>query len=413
VLAFARYRAAGAKSGENPALSRNGEAASVRRRTSPVDAHGALAERTLEGWGAAAARPFRATAHLARAPFRVGARTPGKERRMHRLPRRIAVAFVSVSLLLTAAAPAQAALTDRERTRRAVGYIASQQRNNGSIPAFSPIGSTADAVLAFVAAGTGLPSMRDALRYLARQTRQGNVTGVGLKAKVVLAFSAAGRDPRDVGGRNLVLQLRGAFDSSPLPVVFDTALAVLAIEAAGAATPAPAIQRLIANQCPDGGWPYDRYRSAREDGHCFSGDPNTDFFLSDTNSTALAVMALDAAGATPSVDPFGFFGEIRDDEHGGWGYTWGFTSTDANSTALVLQAYAAEGRDAPSRAERALRLLQYPRCGAFAFGFADGSPTDPDVGATIGAVPGLRALAMPFTGDVSGRALDTPDCPAA
>ena len=330
---------------------------------------------------------------------------------MHRLLRRIAVVTVSLSLLLAAAAPAHA-LTDRERIRRAIGFIASQQRNNGSIPAFSPIGSTADAVLAFVAAGTGRPSMREALGYLARQTELGNVTGVGLQAKVALAFSAAGRDARDVGGRNLVLQLRAAFDGSPRPVVFDTALAVLAIEAAGADAPAAAVQRLIANQCPDGGWPYDRYRSAGEDGHCFSGDANTDFFLSDTNTTALAVMALEAAGAEPSSDPFGFLTAIRDDEHGGWGYTWGFASTDANSTALVLQAYTAAGRDAPARAERALRSLQYPRCGAFAFGFAGGQPTDPDVGATIGAVPGIRALAMPFTGEVAGSAPETPACPA-
>jgi hypothetical protein len=331
---------------------------------------------------------------------------------MHRLPRRIAVAFVSLSLLLVAS-PARAALTDAERMDRAVGYIASQQKNNGSIPAFSPIGSTADAVLAFVAAGTGRPSMRAALGYLTRQTELGNITSVGLRAKVALAFSAAGRDPRDVAGRNLVLQLRRAFDAAPLPMVFDTALAVLALEAADAETPAGAIQRLIANQCPDGGWPFDRYRRAVEDGHCFSGDAASDFFLSDTNSTALAVMALEAAGAAPPVNPFGFFRDIRDDRRGGWGYTWGFTSTDANSTALVLQAYAAARREPPGAAERALRSLQYARCGAFAFGFSGGEPTAPDVGATIGAVPGLRGLAMPFTGEVTGAAPDVRACPAA
>ena len=327
---------------------------------------------------------------------------------MHRLPRRIAVASLS---LLLAASPARAALTDAERMDRAVGSIASQQKNNGSIPAFSPIGSTADAVLAFVAAGTGRPSMRAALAYLTGQVELGNVTSVGLRAKVALAFSAAGRDPRDVGGRNLVLQLRQAFDGPPLPLVFDTALAVLAIEAAGGETPPAAIQRLIANQCPDGGWPFDRYRSVVEDGHCFTGDAGSDFFLSDTNSTALVVMALEAAGAGASVNPFGFLRDIRDPRRGGWGYTWSFTSTDANSTALVLQAYAAAGREPPRAAERALRSLQYVRCGAFAFGYSGGEPTAPDVGATIGAVPGIRGLAMPFTREVDGRAPATPDCP--
>ena len=43
----------------------------------------------------------------------------------------------------------------RPRAERGVAYLASQQQPDGSIPAFSPVGSTADAVLAFVAAGVG------------------------------------------------------------------------------------------------------------------------------------------------------------------------------------------------------------------------------------------------------------------
>ena len=333
---------------------------------------------------------------------------------MHRLPRRIAVASITLSLLLAAAVPAHAALTDRQRMDRAVGSIASQQRNNGSIPAFSPIGSTADAVLAFVAAGKGRPSMRAALRYLTNQVERGNVTGVGLKAKVALAFSAAGRDPRDVAGENLILQLRNAYMNGLSPIVFDTALAVLAIEAADAGVPAAARNFLVDNQCPDGGWPYDAFHSGTENARCeHATDPDSDSFLSDTNSTALALMALAATGATPDENPFRFLREIRDDDRGGWGYTWGFTATDANSTALVLQAYDAVGRDAPGAAERALRRLQYGRCGAFAFGFDDGGRTAPDIGATIGAVPGIRGLAMPFTREVSGKAPQTPACPDA
>ncbi|HSL12007.1 MAG TPA: hypothetical protein VLA82_11895 [Actinomycetota bacterium] len=330
---------------------------------------------------------------------------------MHRLLRRTAVAFVSLSLLLSAAAPAHAAPTDRERMRRAVGFIASQQRNNGSIPAFSPIGSTADAVLAFVAAGTGRPSMRTALRYLARQAERGNVTGVGLQAKVALALAAAGRNPRNVGGENLIAQIRNAYSDGLSPIVFDTALAVLALRSANAAVPAAARNFLVNEQCPDGGWAYDAFNDG-EDEHCFSGDAGSDFFRSDTNATALTIMALEAIDASPTTNPFAFLRSIRDGDRGGWGYTWGFTETDANSTALVLQAYAARGREAPQRAERALRSLQYKRCGAFAFGFSGEAPTAPDVGATIGAVPAIRGLAMPFSREVSGPAPATPDCQA-
>jgi hypothetical protein len=333
---------------------------------------------------------------------------------MLRPSRRISVVVVSLSLVagsLASAVSAAAEPTDAERADRAVGYIASQQQDNGAIPAFSPIGSTADAVLAFVAARTGRPSMRRALRYLERQVGQGDVDTIGLQAKVALAFEAAGRSPRDVAGVNLVRELRTAYENGLEPMAFDTALAVLAIEGAGASAPTAATDFLVEEQCPDGGWPFDAFDEAVEDEHCQNvADPDSDFFLSDTNSTALAIMALAEAGVDAGRNPFRFLREIRDDEHRGWGFSWGVETTDVNSTSLVLGAYRAAGRQIPAAGERALRDLQYSRCGAFAFTFANGGRTDPDVGATIGAVPGLRPLALPFSRDVSGPAPDTRSC---
>lgn len=333
---------------------------------------------------------------------------------MHRPSRRIAVAFVSLSFLLVSTASAGAATRTAERTDRAAGYIASQQNPNGSIPAFSPMGSTADAVLAFVAAGEGRAPMRAALRYLARQVGRGIADTTGLQAKVALAMSAAGEDPRDVAGENLVRTLRQTYTGGGgSPIVFDTALAVLALDAAGAAIPAAATDLLVDEQCPDGGWPFDAFDEGGEDEHCFSGDAGSDFFLSDTNSTALAIMALEAAGVAWASNPFAFLREIRDADHRGWGYSWGFETTDANSTALVLQAFRAAGRAIPASGARALRALQYRRCGAFGFTFEAGERGAPDVGATIGAAPGLRPLAIPFARDVSGPVTDTPACAGA
>ncbi len=337
---------------------------------------------------------------------------------MPRLARRLVAApLLSLILAVPAIVPiegtADAALRDGERARRAIGFIAAQQNANGSIPAFSPIGSTADAVLAIVAAGTGRPALRSALGYLSRQVARGNVVGIGLRSKVVLAFAAAGMPTTDIGGENLVHDIRSAYRDGLSPIVFDTALAVLALEAAGASVPPAATDFLLDNRCPDGGWPYDAYDAAAEDDHCSAGAG--DFYLSDTNSTALAVMALEAeatvarrgSGVAASFD---FFAAIRDDLYGGWGYTWGFETTDANSTALVIQAHVAAGRRIPDGAKDALRSLQYARCGAFAFTFTDGARTDPDIGATIGAVPGLLGLAMPFVGSVEGAAPETPSC---
>ncbi|GIU97814.1 MAG: hypothetical protein KatS3mg013_1617 [Actinomycetota bacterium] len=332
---------------------------------------------------------------------------------MHRLTRRIAAVCVTLTTLVGAWTPAAAAPTDAERAARAIGFIATQQNPNGSVPAFSPIGSTADAVLAIVAAGVGAPTLRRALGYLERQTAKGNVDTVGLRAKVILAAEAGGARPRSFGGHNLVRELREAYASSTGEGVFDTALAVLALRAADAPVPARAIRLLRREQCPDGGWPFDRFHQASEDEHCFSGDPSTDFFLSETNATALVVMALRTTRRGLdglAADPFAFFRQIRDPDRGGWGYSWGFQATDANSTALVLQAFAAVGRRGPTAARQALRDLQYARCGAFAYTFDADRRGDPNLGATIGAVPGLLGLAFPYEGAVRGPAPETPDC---
>ena len=256
--------------------------------------------------------------------------------------RRIVAACLSLAVVLMLPASASAALTDQQRAERGTGFITGMQRPNGSIPAFSPIGSTADAVLAFVATGSGRPAMREALGYLRRRVAAGSVTGVGLQAKVVMAASAVGRDPRTFGGTNLLQAIRsqigndGHIDDA---AVFDQALGVLAIEAAGVKPATSVTNWLLDAQCPDGGWSYDApYAPGTDDAHCDDGS-GTDFFTSDSNSTSSVVQALAAAGRTSwGSDPFAFFETVRDPDHGGWSYSTGFIATDANSTGLVLQA---------------------------------------------------------------------------
>lgn len=332
--------------------------------------------------------------------------------------RRSSVAvLVAAALVLGPSLSSQAALTASDRAERAAGYIASHQRPNGAIPAFSPVGSTADAIVSLVAAGVGRPTVDHALDYLERKVRGDKVTGVGLQGKVVLAVVAAGADPRRFGGANLVRSIRTTEQPDgrlgPATAVFDHALGLLALVAAGR-TPSDASLTWLADaQCADGGWQYDEPAGPGDDEHCASGAPE-DWFTSDTNTTAMAVMALEAAGGPePAVDPVSFFEAIRDPDRGGWGYTWGFQATDANSTALVIQAYAALGVELPTGAMRALRSLQYLRCGAFAYSFdPDGSRTGPDLGATIGAVPGLLREPFPITGRVRGAAPELPACAA-
>jgi hypothetical protein len=338
--------------------------------------------------------------------------------------RRVTTSLLTLGVLASFASPAGASnaatRTDTDRVRSAIGYLATQQKANGSIPAFSPLGSTSDAVLAIVAAGTGKPQLRAALGYLHRQVTNGKANTIGLQAKVVSALAAAGRDPRSFAGTNLVKAIRatlGADGRFGDAAVFDDALATIALEAAGVKVPSRATRWLLDAQCPDGGWQYDEPASTGEDGHCQSTtDPSNDFFQSDTNTTSYVVQAIEAhGGGTFTHDPFAFFTTIRDGVHGGWGYSWGVETTDANSTALAIQAYAAAAVTLPDGAMDALRALQDPTCGGWAFTWVDdpsGShPDDPNAGATIGAVLGILQQALPVpSGVVHGHVPADPTC---
>ena len=281
--------------------------------------------------------------------------------------------LVAAALSLAVVAPASAAPSNAVvRARTASGFLASQQKNNGSIPAFSPIGSTADAIVSLVAVKRGPATIKKGLAYLTRQTQNGNVVGVGLQAKVVMAAVAAGRDPSSFGGQDLVDAIasterpNGRFGAGT--AVFDQALAILALSAAGRTVSDKATTWLAEGQCPDGGWEYLARWTPADDDHCVSeADPGSDFFPSDTNTTSYAVQALSALGGDELANaPFDYFDEVRDPQFDGWGYTDGY-ATDANSTSLVIQAFAADERAIPAGALAALKQLQYTGCGAFAF----------------------------------------------
>jgi hypothetical protein len=317
---------------------------------------------------------------------------------MGRNLRRVVVTCVSLALIVGLPASAWA-LTDGKRAARGAAYLVSQQQADGSIPAFSPIGSTSDAVLAFVASGVGGKAMNKAIGFLRTQTAAGNVNSVGLRAKVVLALHAAGMDPRRFAGRDLVTEIKSSLDSDGRfgnAPVLDDALAVLALEADDVRPTKRASAWLLDAQCPDGGWAFDQpWDPIHDDAHCHSGD--SDFFDSDSNTTSYVVQALVANGHTRwTYDPFAFFDTLRDPDKGGWSYSGSFIDTDANSTSLVLQAYAADGVHVPSGGVAALRALQHTDCGAWAYSWNGDSRGDPDVGATIAAVPAVLLDPLPI-----------------
>jgi len=320
-----------------------------------------------------------------------------------------------------------------------VRYLVTHKASDGSFPGFSARASTADAVVAMVAARRAPGAIEDALDYL--EANVGDAT-LGQKASLALAAVAGGRNPRSFGGIDLIEAIQDSQTPQgqyldPYPdnaEPYTQALAMLALHAAGADVPANAAQWLSDAQCGDGGWQYDAPAEQDDDEHCYQG--GGDFTRTDTNTTAYAVMALGVAPHVPLArDPFTYFQTARDPERGGWKYDYrrspfGFRSyTDANSTSLVLQAFKARDKAAPSGGRGALRDLQYELCGAAAGAFAytwtrtDGkwsrSPSRRNaelggatsVGATIAAIPGVLRRSLPIrVFDVTQRAPARPEC---
>jgi hypothetical protein len=316
-----------------------------------------------------------------------------------------------VGALLATSSPARPAPSATRRARVAVRYIANQQEPDGSIPAFSPVGSTADAIVSMVAARRGPQQIEAALGYL--QDNQADIDTMGERGKVAMAAVAGGHNPRAFAGRNLIAEIRSAQTTSGRfgvgTEVFNHALAMLGVAAADGRL-GDAAKWLADAQCRDGGWQFDHPARPSDNRHCFTGD--SDFVTSDTNTTSLAVMALELTGPRERLkrSPFEYFASARDEVKRGYRFSHrerGFGArvfSDANSTALVLQAFEARDKKAPAGARRALNHLQYrlcgPRAGAYAFTWERKNgrlrKTSRNVGATIAAIPALVRKPFPI-----------------
>lgn len=351
-----------------------------------------------------------------------------------------ACAALALSMCVALSGPVVAHSNDpspARRARLAVRYLVRHQQDDGTMRGFSPLGSTADAVQAMVAAGRAPKAIAEAISYI-----EGPVIDdapLGQKAKVLMAVVAAGRDPRNVAGHHdLVAEIESTQQPSgryavaegdPSGAVISHALAMLALTAAGEPPSPEAAQWLIDAQCGDGGWQYDEPAGSADDEHCFDAaqtEPGADFSRSDTNTTSYAVQALARYPLADRLvaDPFAFFETARDQIKGGYVYDPQSRCreaalppacfvTDANSTALVIEAHVAGERTLPGGVLHALEHLQYRTCGKVAGAFAftwtirdgklrrdpsaaaarDGSASN--VGATIEGIMGLLRRSQP------------------
>ncbi len=249
--------------------------------------------------------------------------------------------FLAVVLVAGLTPVGLAAGPHTESALGALSWIAARQQSDGSFPGFG-VGSTADAVFAICAVGGDpngfLKEGSSPISYLGAHVDE-LAANAGTAGKVILAAVCAGKDPRAFGGADLVAALDSAYNASSGQYGTDLsghAFALLALAATGRPIPAGAVAWLRSAQVPDGSWAWH--------GTPTSGD-------GDTNSTALAIQALVAAGVStgdPAVSAALAYLHTQQNDDGGFPYAkpspYG-SDTDANSTAYVIQALVAAGED--------------------------------------------------------------------
>jgi hypothetical protein len=301
-------------------------------------------------------------------------------------------AGLTLGLYLTVASAAE---PRTDEANAALDYIIGLQNPDGGFPAFgdeSTPGSTLDAVFALIAGGFEPTPVYNKgaspVDYLVANAAE-YASDPGAAAKLALAAALVARDPSvgvepsDFGGVDLLAIMAGAVDPETGAYgldLFDECLYLLALAAADEPVPDAVYQHLHSSRATDGGWEF------------------TPGAGSDTNTTAMVVQALVAAGAPPGDHAvevaLGYLRTAQNDD-GGFGFLPG-EDTDPNSTALAIQAVVAAGRDVEADPYvrngntplDALAAFQNPATGALQF-FGEDSAF-----ATYQAVPAL--LLAPF-----------------
>ncbi len=278
-----------------------------------------------------------------------------------------------------------------QRARLALTTLADAQQPDGAWLSWGApsAGATADAVLAFASAGYDPKTVHtqggvSPLDYLSKTAATYTAVGPDTAGKLTLAVIAAGLDPQDFGGLNLIDTVNGYYDATEGAFdepsnVWHQSFAILALKAVSATIPTSTTETLCDLQQENGGWGYD-----------------ATWNLTTVDHTSLAIQALTAAGMSPSTECLikaRAFLQTSHNTQGGW--------ENANSTAFAIQGLTALGEDLASDAWKkmghtpfnALMAYQKPD-GPFVF---DLSALIDDEYATRQAVPALLAQTLPIS----------------
>ena len=341
---------------------------------------------------------------------------------------RAAVAGVASGLVFgvaTAGPAAAEAVAEEQVAPAAAGWLARQLVDGNHLETvfgsdtFPDQGLTADAVLAFDAAGVAQDFAAAATAWLAGDEVLAGYVGDGATesypgalAKLAIVAMAQGGDPAEFGGVDLIERLRARQDPvtgrfSDLSQFGDftngitQSLAIIALVRAGApADLSKPVEFLLASRCQDGGFPLQF---------------DTQDCASDVDTTAFVVQALLAAGRDAGA-PLDFLAGVQD-AGGGFGGSGPTSAVNANSTGLAAQALRVGGRSAAADAAVAYLRGQQVGCagpaeqrGAIAYDAA-GFDRSTAVRATAQALYGLTGTGLAEI-DNSGDATGAPvlDC---
>ena len=343
-----------------------------------------------------------------------------------------ASAILAAATMFISSAPAQAAC---DSNTRAVQYLAANQAADGSLDMTSAAGfgnpnASENMVLGVAAAGfdpnTIQHSGKSVYDYLAANGAAAT-NSVGRAATLLLALHAGNTNPGrydldNFGGVHPLTVVTSSYQSSGSQAgaygdgsSFGQALAILAVKAAGQTPPAGAITWLksIRNTGADPG--SGGYTSELPTDTGWNYGNAADQHQGDTNTTALALQALNAAG--DHTQDAGALDFLHNQQNPDGGFplekpsAFG-TASDADSDALALEALASTGESLSSWTVGGntplsnLLSMQDGSTGGF-------SGIAPDTFTTSQVPQGLAGVAGPVAAPVAGRAVPAEGCPAA
>jgi hypothetical protein len=292
------------------------------------------------------------------------------------------------------ATPAASPVVIDDPLSAAVGWLVAQQDPSGGFLGFNgtpDAGTTIDAVMALLTVpGIDQTVIDSAVAFLNDNAADYAGTGAGQAAKVVLFQAATGGDVTSIDGINPLEIVQDGVnpDTGLFGIgIYDEAIGVLALVAAGQPVPPEWIDTLRAKQIANGGWAF---------------DGTTEEAKADSNTTAIVIQALVAAGVAnddPAIVNGLAYLKTVVAPTGGFAYAAADPLlADANSTGIVIQALAAVGQDASAAGEwgdpapaQALANFQNP---SGAFRYMDSVPDD-NLFATIQAVIALTGVPFP------------------